>query len=177
MIIKLDGRNISDIKVLNEYIVVNHSNFEIELIQNSDEWLQISCEDFYISIARKENKLINYYSDIKQKELYEIINSYYHNPHGFVINQKRQNSKKRRQSTKKTLKNLFIAFLLSIVLLVIQSILVVKNSTYHGNIVEKLLWFYLDSSVTPYQKSIPFFVIVFLVFCIIYSIKAIKEKK
>ena len=166
MIIKLDGRYISDIKALMEYIVSNHSTFEIELIQNVDEWLHISCEDFYISLARKENKLINYYSDIKQSELYEIL-----------ITQKQQNVKKRRQSTKKSLKNLFIAFLLSIVLLIIQNILVIKNSTYNGNIFEKLLRFYLDSSVTPYQKSIPLFVIVFLIFCTIYSIKAIKEKK
>lgn len=177
MIIKLDGRYISDIKVLMEYIVSNHSTFEIELIQNADEWLHISCEDFYISLARKENNLINYYSDIKQSELYEILNSYYYNPHEFVITQKQQNAKKRRQSTKKSLKNLFIAFLLSIVLLIIQNILIIKNSTYNGNIFEKLLRFYLDSSVTPYQKSIPLFVIAFLIFCTIYSIKAIKEKK
>lgn len=175
MFIRLNDSS-TDIEDLKKFVNLNQKNFEIEMVQNENEWLQISCEDFVISVAHKNNGKIRYFGNLKKNKLYDVLYSYYSNPNDFIIKENFFNKRVNKQSSLESFKNLFLAFLISLILMIIQCILIVMNSNNYGNVFEKLLGYYCDTKITPYQKSLPICVLVFFIFCIIYGIKAIKEK-
>lgn len=176
MYIKLNNRNV-DLEDLRKFVTLARKKFEIEIIHNENEWLQISCEDFVISLAHKNNEKIQYFGDLKKSKLYNVIYSYYSNPDDFIIKGDYLNKRVNQQSSIKSFKNLFSAFLISLLLMVIQCIFIVMKSRNYGSVFEKILGYYCDNSITPYQKSLPIGVFVFFIFSIIYGIKAIKEKR
>ena len=85
MTIKLNNTNISDIQLLKNFVKNASSEFEIEIIQNDNEWLQISCENNVIAVAVKDKFKIHYYNNLKENRLYDVIYSYYSNPAEFKI--------------------------------------------------------------------------------------------
>lgn len=177
MVIKLNNRGISDIEILKDFITSNQKDFEIEILQNDEEWLQIYCEDLTISAAVKNKKKTFYYGDIKKKTLYEVIYSYYSNPHNFSIRKDQQYNRKNKQSTIKSLKIFLGCFLISILLMLIQCVFIVMNSTHYGSLLEKIMHYYFDSNISPRQKSLPIYTIVFFICCIICGIKVLNESK
>lgn len=59
MIIKFNNIEIEDIKVLEQKELKAWANFNIELIETNNEWIQFFCEDDTVSIAMK--KIIQYH--------------------------------------------------------------------------------------------------------------------
>lgn len=176
MTIKLNNTNISDIQLLKNFVKNASSEFEIEIIQNDNEWLQISCENNVIAVAVKDKFKIHYYNNLKENRLYDVIYSYYSNPAEFKIKDTFLNVRLNHQSSKKSFVNLFFAFLISCFLLILHSVFIVMNSTKSGTVFEKILDYYFNASITPYQKSLPICVIIFFIFSIIYGIKFLMEK-
>ncbi len=176
MTIKLNNTNISDVQLLKDFIKIASSEFEIEIIQNDNEWLQISCENNVIAVAVKDKFKIHYYNNLKENRLYDVIYSYYSNPAEFKIKDKFLNVRLNHQSSKKSFVNLFFAFLISCFLLILHSVFIVMNSTKSGTVFEKIFDYYFNTSITPYQKSLPICFIIFFIFCIIYGIKFLMEK-
>lgn len=83
---------------------------------------------------------------------------------------------KKRQSSSKSLKNLLMTFFVTLFLFIIHTIFIIQHTSYQGNILKKVVKYYFDANIAPYQKSILLFFIGYFIFCIIYSIKFLIEK-
>ncbi len=83
---------------------------------------------------------------------------------------------KKRQSSSKSLKNLLMTFFVTLFLFIIHTIFIIQHTSYQGNLLKKLVKYYFDANIAPYQKSILLFLIGYFIFCIIYSIKLLIEK-
>ena len=177
MIIQFNDSEIEDIKILECKELEDLINFNIELIENDNEWIQFFCEDDIISIALKKNKEISYYNYINKENVKNLIHEYYNDYRSFKINQKKKKTAKTKQPLGKTVKNLFFAFLLFLFLMIVQFILIGINSTYPGSFLQKIINYYLDASKIPKQKSLPLFVVSFFTMFIVYVIMMFREKK
>lgn len=176
MIIKFNNIEIEDIKVLEQKELKALANFNIELIETNNEWIQFFCEDDTVSIAMKKNNTISYYNHINKEKINNLIQEYYNDYKSFEINYEKKKKVKNKQSLERTAKNLFYIFFLFLLLMIIQFIMIGINSTHSGSFFQKIVNYYLDSSKIPKQKSLPLFVIFFFIMFLVYIIRIYYEK-
>lgn len=174
--IKLNGQEVPNIESVKNHISLNHDCYDIELNQSDDEWLQVSCENGNIAIARKHKGQVHYYGDYDEHELQKTLSAYCSNPEDCIITSTSK-GKAYKQPAIKTLKGMVVFFLFFLILFAFQCFMIVMYSSYPGTFFNKIMMYYWDDAVPLKKKTILLYLVVTFVMCILSGIKALAEKR